>query len=424
VASKRILIADDHPQSVAAGRAALNADGYEVIAAKTLPEAARALGEMRPDLIVLDAALPGGDTVAFCSSLSLARGPKRVPVLILVPPRCPEHLLAGLRPFGGERLFKPFHAADLRQRVKALLAERPARASGDNLNPAETASAGALREESAVWNSAGLSGAELGGCRLEQVLGHGATGAVYLGRHLLLDVRVAVKVFNASSAPWSEENLRRFIRGARAAAKVEHPNLAGVLHAGREGEFYFLVQRYIEGETLKFRIEAATRLDELSVVRLLRQIAAGLSAMHALGIIHRDVKPANIILATSGEAVLTDFGLARAAAWSDISSETGMVGTPFYMSPEQCLGQPADARADLYSLGASGYHAATGRPPFIGDTPVQVVRGHTQETPPWPQDLAPALSGELAQALMKLLAKSPDQRYASAEELIRALERP
>jgi CheY-like chemotaxis protein len=423
VASKRILIADDHPQSVAAGRAALTADGYEVIAAKTLPEAARALGEMNPDLIVLDAALPGGDTAVFCAALSGAQSPKRIPVLILVPPRCPEPLLAGLRPFGAECLFKPFHAADLRQRVKMLLAERPERASAGNANSAESALGRALREGSAALNSAGLSGAELGGCRLERALGHGATSTVYLGRHLLLDVRVAVKVFNASSAQWSGENLRRFIRGARAAAKVEHPNLAGLLNAGREGEFYFLVQRYIEGETLKARIEAATRLDEASVVRLLRQIAAGLSAVHALGIVHRDVKPANIILATSGEAVLTDFGLARAAGWSDITSETGMVGTPFYMSPEQCMGQAVDARADLYSLGASGYHAATGRPPFIGDTPVDVVRGHTQEIPPWPQDLAPALSGELAQALMKLLAKSPDQRYASAEELIRALER-
>lgn len=423
MASKRILIADDHPQSVAAERAALNADGYEVIVAKTLPEAARALGEMCPDLIVLDAALPGGDTVAFCSLLSRARGPKRVPILILAPPRCPEPLLASVRPFGAECLFKPFHAAELRQRVKTLLAERPALASAGNANSAEAGPAGALREESAVWSSTGISGAELGGCRLERALGHGATSTVYLGRHLLLDVRVAVKVFNASSAQWSEENLRRFIRGARAAAQVEHPNLAGLLNAGREGEFYFLVQRYIEGETLKSRIEAATRLDEASVLRLLRQIAAGLSAMHAIGIIHRDVKPANIILATSGEAVLTDFGLARAAGWSDISSETGMVGTPFYMSPEQCTGQAVDARADLYSLGASGYHAATGRPPFVGDTPVDVIRGHTQEIPPWPQDLAPALSGDLAQALMKLLAKSPDQRYASAEELIRALDR-
>ena len=423
MASKRILIADDHPQSVAAGRAALNADGYEVIAAKTVPEAARALGEMRPDLIVLDAALPGGDTAAFCASLSLGRNLKRVPVLIVVPPRCPENLLASLRPFEAECLFKPFHADDLRRRVKALLDERPASASSGNSNSAEAKSAFALREESPAWNSAGLSGTELGGCRLERALGHGATSTVYLGRHLLLDVRVAVKVFNASSAQWSEENLRRFIRGARAAAKVEHPNLAGLLTAGREGEFYFLVQRYIEGQTLKSRIEAATRLDEASVVRLLRQVAAGLSAVHALGIVHRDVKPANIILATSGEAVLTDFGLARAAGWSDISSQSGMVGTPFYMSPEQCTGQAVDARADLYSLGATGYHAATGRPPFTGDTPMDVVRGHTQEIPPWPQDLVPALSSELAQALMKLLAKSPDERYSSAEELIGALDR-
>jgi serine/threonine-protein kinase len=332
-------------------------------------------------------------------------------------------LLASLRPFGVECLFKPFHASELRQRVKTLLAERTASTSAGSASPAETGSAATLREEPAAWNSAGLTGAELGGCRLERALGHGATSTVYLGRHLLLDVRVAVKVFNASSSQWSEENLRRFIRGARAAAKIEHPNLAGVLNAGREGEFYFLVQRYIEGETLKSRIEALTRLDEASVVPVLRQVAAGLAAVHALGIIHRDVKPANIILATSGEAVLTDFGLARSAGWSDISSESGMVGTPFYMSPEQCAGQAVDARADLYSLGASGYHAATGRPPFVGETPVDVIRGHTQEIPHWPQDLAPALSDDMAKVLMKLLAKSPDERYASAEELIRALDR-
>jgi CheY-like chemotaxis protein len=422
MASKRILIADDHPQSVAAVETALKTDGYEVIAAKTLPEAARALGEMLPGLVLLDPALPGGDMAAFCSALSRAQGPKRVPILILAPPRCPEQLLASLRPFAVECLFKPFHADELRRRVRAMLAEGVTSASARNANPADTGLAGALREESAVWNSAGLSGAELGGCKLERALGHGATSTVYLGRHLLLDVRVAVKVFNTASGQWGEENLRRFIRGARAAAKVEHPNLAGVLNAGREGEFYFLVQRYIEGETLKSRIEAVTRLDEASVIRILRQVAAGLSAVHALGIIHRDVKPANIILATSGEAVLTDFGLARAAGWSDISSETGMVGTPFYMSPEQCAGQAADARADLYSLGASGYHAATGRPPFIGNTPVDVIRGHMQEIPPWPQDVTPALSGRLSQTLMKLLAKSPDQRYSNAEELIRALD--
>jgi CheY-like chemotaxis protein/tRNA A-37 threonylcarbamoyl transferase component Bud32 len=423
VESKRILIADDHSQSVAAARAALNAVGYEVIAARTVPEAARALGEMRPDLILLDAALSGGDTVAFCSSLARANGPERVPVLILAPPRCPEPLLASLRPFGAECLFKPFHAADLRQRVKTLLTGRSAPASVENASSTVPGPADALREESAVWNSTGLVGAELGGCRLDRVLGHGATSTVYLGRHLLLDVRVAVKVFNASSAQWGEENLRRFIRGARAAAKVEHPNLAGLLNAGQEGEFYFLVQRYIEGETLKSRIERTNRLDEASVVRMLRQIAAGLSAVHAIGILHRDVKPANIILAVSGEAVLTDFGLARAAEWSDISSQSGMVGTPLYMSPEQCAGRAVDARSDLYSLGASGYHAATGRPPFIGDTPVDVVRGHTLEIPPWPQDLAPVLSSELAQVLMKLLEKSPGERYSSAEELIRALER-
>ena len=419
---KRVLIAEDHPQTVAACRAALEADGYEVLAAKTLPEAARVLGETAPDLIALDVALPGGNAREFCSALSGVRGARRVPLLLLVPPRCPGQLLSALRLFGSECLFKPFHASEFRERVQALLSVPPAASPRRPLR-SEPEPAHALREEEAPWKLAALSGMEIGGCRLERALGHGASGAVYLGRHLLLEVPVAVKLFSASPAQWSRENFRRFIRGARAAAKLQHPNVVAVLNAGTERGFHFLVQRYVEGATLKSRIEAETRLDEPSAVRILRDVAAGLSAVHALGIIHRDVKPANIILALSGAAMLTDFGLARPARRGDVSSESGLVGTPYYMAPEECMGKAVDGRADLYSLGATGYHALTGRPPFAGDTPVDVIRGHIEGIPPSPQDLAPGLSRGISQALMKLLSKSPDRRYGSAEELIRALDK-
>jgi len=421
VTPKRVLIAEDHPQTIAACRAALEADGYEVVAAQTLPEAARVLGEMAPDLIALDVALPGGDPLDLCSALSGARGVRRIPILLLVPPRCPDQLLAGLRRFGSECLFKPFHASELLKRVQALLSARPP-ASPSRAPRTEPEPAHALREEAAPWKFAALSGMEIGGCRLERPLGHGASSTVYLGRHLLLDVPVAVKVFSASSAQWSQENFRRFIREARAAAKLQHPNVVGVLNAGAERGVHFLVQRYIEGATLKSRIEAETRLDEPSVVRILRDIATGLSAVHALGIIHRDVKPANIILTSSGAAILTDFGLARTGGRGEVSSESGLVGTPYYMAPEECMGKAVDGRADLYSLGATGYHAVTGRPPFAGDLPVDVIRGHIEGIPPSPQDLAPGLSKGISQVLMKLLSKSPDRRYGSAEELIRALE--
>ena len=421
VKAKRILIADDHPQAVAACRAALEADGHEVLAAKTLAEAARLAGEPTPDVVALDAMLPGGDVVEFCSALSGARRVRRVPILLLVPPKCPERLLSALRPLGCERIFKPFSVSAFRERVQTLLAAQYA--SSRNRARRKEPPADALQEAAASWKPATLAGMEIGGCRLERILGRGASGTVYLGRHLLLDVPVAVKVFDAAAAAGGRENLRRFGREARAAARIEHPNVVAVLNAGTEEGRCFLVQRFIEGATLKSRIEAECRLDEPSVARILRDVASGLSAAHALGVIHRDVKPGNIILAASGLAMLTDFGLARMIGGGEISTESGLVGTPYYMAPEECLGRAVDGRTDLYSLGATGYHAATGRPPFAGATAVEVIRGHVQETAPSPKELAPELSRGFSEILMKLLAKSPDERYGTAEELLRALAR-
>ena len=248
-------------------------------------------------------------------------------------------------------------------------------------------------------------------------------GTVYLGRHLLLDVPVAVKVFSDAPMRWNDEDLQRFIRGARAAARIQHPNVVPVLNAGREGDLYFLVQRYVEGQTLRDRVDAQGRLGEADVIRIVRDIASGLAAAHQIGIVHRDVKPGNIILAADDTAMLTDFGLARPIGVGEVSSKAEIVGTPYYMSPEQCEGLALDGRSDLYSLGATAYHALTGRPPIPGDSLVAVLRGHSSYVPPEPRELAPGLSPPLSRIVMRLLAKKPDQRYASAEEVIAAVSK-
>jgi len=418
MASRRhILIGDDHAPSARACRAALEAEGFSVALATTLDEVSRLAADARPDCLVLDAGLPGGDLLDLCSRL---RRPSRersgVSALLLVPPRFPPARLDRLRPLVDDCLFKPFHVAELVDRAGRLASPSPqaiyASASG-------TAGKRDAAAESAAPGLLRLSGQVVGGCRLERILGKGATGIVYLGRHLALDIPVAVKLLSEASGPWRREDLQRFARGARAAAKVQHPNVVPVLHAGSDGTRHFLVQRYVEGETLRQRMDAQGKLPEQSVRRVLREIGAGLAAAHRLDLVHRDVKPANIIVTPSGRSVLTDFGFARRAGLGDISSESAAIGTPYYMSPEQCDGRALDGRSDLYSLGATAYHALSGAPPIQGDTPIAVLRGHLERDPRPLRDVRKGL----ANVVTRLLAKAPEGRFQTGEELLEALDR-
>lgn len=416
-----ILLADDHVQTVQICRRALAAHGFDVRSAATLEEASRALAESSPACLVIDAALTGGDVTDFCARARRSLEPGRaLPILLLVPPRFSVERLDALAPLCDERLSKPFNVGELVSRVKALVAAAHGRASTYATEP-ETGQG--LRIGERVGPVRDLGGNVLGGCRLERVLGQGAMGVVYLGRHLALDVPVTVKIVTATGARWSPDELQRFERGVRAAAKVQHPSVVQVLHAGKEGAFHYAVQRYVEGESLKDRMASQGRLSQRLLIRVLREIADGLAAVHRLQLVHRDVKPANIILTPAGAPVLTDFGLARPVGQGDISSQSAMVGTPYYMSPEQCDGLGLDGRSDLYSLGATAYHALAGRPPIFGDTPVAVLRGHIEQMPRPLNEVVADVSVTLAAAVMKLLAKRPEDRYQSAEELSTAFHK-
>lgn len=410
---KRILIAHDHLPTAEACRRALQAPDRQVLAARTLDELERLCAQASPDLFVLDAALPGGDLAAFCRQARERLGRR---VVLLIPPRFAPSALAALRPCVDACLHMPFTRRQLAERAQELLSAAAA-------TPAAAYASGGTSGQDRIGERAGGVGMEIGGCRLERVLGQGATSTVYLGRHLLLDARVAVKLLPVGRHPEAEEEAQRFVRGARAAAGIQHPNVVPVLNAGCEQGFYYLVQRYIEGETLRARIEAERQLAERSVVHILQEIAAGLAAAHRLDVIHRDVKPANILLAASGAAMLTDFGLARPAGRGEISASGDIVGTPWYLAPEQCAGEAVDGRADLYALGATAYHAVAGRPPFAGDSPVAVLRGHLDLTPPDPRDFAPQLSEPFVRLVMRLLAKAPGDRHAGAEALMDSLAR-
>ena len=421
----RVLVADDHPQTVRGCRTALEGL-FDLTVAGTLREAVRVVSTAPPSVIVLDADLGGGNVVDFCSSVRGGTSRRPIPVLLLIPPRFPKQTLRTLRTLcDGQCLFKPFHVGDLRARVRSLVAA--AKKTAEQACPVRgMAAAWDIADEDRIAEVTRLTGDRLGsimaGCKIERVLGRGASGAVYLARHLVLDVPVALKIMPVSVAQWGAEEVERFMRGARAAARVQHPNVVPVLNAGEEDGFCFLVQQYVEGETLKAKIEAQGRLDEESTIRMLREIASGLGVVHRFGTVHRDVKPGNIMITPAGTAVLTDFGLARPIGRSE-SSSTYLTGTPYYMSPEQCEGLALDGRCDLYSLGAAAYHALTGRLPIEGNTPVAVLRGHLKSVPPPPREIQPQLSEGISGIVLKLLAKNPNARHQTAEDLIEDLGR-
>jgi len=260
---------------------------------------------------------------------------------------------------------------------------------------------------------------------LEKELGRGGMGVVYLAREVRLDRPVAVKLLPPSKA--SDPRLReRFLREARTAAKLSHPNIIPI-HAVEEiGEFVFFAMAYIEGETLTERVRRRGPLAPSEASRVLRDVAWALAYAHGQGVIHRDVKPDNILIETGGRVLVADFGIASVVAGAGALSTGEVVGTPEFMSPEQALGEAVDARSDLYSLGIVGFFACSGALPFEAEKATDVLAKQVTEPAPPLTSVAPLVPRRLAQAIDRCLAKEPADRpdgpAALAEQLSHALE--
>ncbi|MGE5601907.1 MAG: serine/threonine-protein kinase, partial [Nitrososphaerales archaeon] len=260
--------------------------------------------------------------------------------------------------------------------------------------------------------------------RLDAELGQGGMGVVYRGHDLLLGRDVAVKLL--SKAGLGTEGRARLLREAQAVAKLNHPNIVTLYDAGEADGSPFIVMELLSGVSLFERKPGGT--DEL--VEISRQVCAALDHAHGHGVIHRDLKPENVILTgykgdgDAGELhiKLTDFGLARSAA-SRQTTEGGIVGTVYYIAPEQAMGRELDGRADLYSLGVMMYELAAGRLPFAGEEPLTVISQHLHAPPVPPSTYSPDLPAPLESLIMRLLGKQPEDRPASAAEVEHLLER-
>ena len=256
-------------------------------------------------------------------------------------------------------------------------------------------------------------------------VGSGGMAEVYRARDDLLGREVAVKVL---SQRFSKDAafIERFRREAQAAANLNHPNIVSLYDYGSEPDANFIVMEFIDGKTLAEIISEEGPLLPERAASIARDVAEALTRAHAAGLVHRDIKSANIMLNTAGQTKVTDFGIARALGTSAEATmtQTGMViGTAAYLSPEQAQGNPVDARSDVYSLGCVLHEMLTGSAPFTGDTPLSIAYKHVRETAPRPSSLNPDVPAPLDAITMKAMAKNPDNRYASAAEMSHDLQR-
>ena len=267
-----------------------------------------------------------------------------------------------------------------------------------------------------------LQAALAGEYSLQRELGRGGMGVVYLARDVQLDRDVAIKVLPSHLAR-AAESRERFVREARTAAGLSHPHIVPIHRVGEAGGFVFFVMGYVEGETLGERLRTRGPLPPADAARVLREVAWALAYAHGRGIVHRDVKPDNILLeAGTGRALVTDFGIAHGGGHAGPATGPGQVmGTAHFMSPEQAAGEPLDGRSDLYALGVVGYLAVSGRLPFeASNLPALLVRQAT-EAPPSVLRAAPGLPPALGTVIDRCLARDPDGRFADGEALAAAL---
>jgi WD40 repeat protein len=267
-------------------------------------------------------------------------------------------------------------------------------------------------------------GTELAGYRIESLLGRGGMSVVYVAEDLRLKRNVALKLLAAGLAD-DEAFRERFLRESELAASIDHPSIIPIYEAGTADDRLFIAMRYVEGRDLRERLRHG-RLDPPDAIGILAQVASALDAAHARGLVHRDVKPSNVLLDPgarpdgSDHAYLADFGLTRHVSETTVGDEANLMGTIDYVAPEQIAGEEVDGRADVYSLGCVLYECLVGQPPFRRESELAVVFAHLEAEPPAPSAERPELSRALDAVVARALAKEPGQRPGSCRELVHA----
>ncbi len=256
---------------------------------------------------------------------------------------------------------------------------------------------------------------------VEKELGRGGMAAVYLAQDTRLGRRVAIKVLPPAVTFGRADTVERFRREARTAATLDHPHIIPIYRVSGDGRLVWYVMKYLQGESLDRLLQRVWQLSIDATVRIIEQVAAALQHAHELGVVHRDVKPANAMIDHKGWVTVTDFGIAKAMDAEALTGTGSAIGTPFYMSPEQCSGQTVTGASDQYALGIMTYQMLAGRVPFTGPNIVDIIRRHCFDKVPSLTELRPEITPAVAQVIERALAKKASERFASVTSFATAL---
>ena len=417
-----IVIVDDHAMVRSGLRLLLESEGeFSVVAeAGDVDAALRCAAEHRPGVILLDLNMPGRPSLPAIPEL-LAAAPGAAVVVMTMQDE-PAYARAALTAGASGYVLKEAAEVELLEAVRAAAAGRTylnpslgARLAAGVPSPPTGEAPTAAAMELAI-------GSTFAGHRIDAVAGRGGMGVVYLATDLTLDRRVALKLIAPGLA--NDPVFRaRFESECKLAAAIDHANVVQIFHAGEERGLLYVTMRYIQGTDLRTLLADEGRLAPARAVGIVAQVAGALDAAHQRGLVHRDVKPANVLLTTrdgSEHAFLTDFGVSKQRTSNTGLTKTGFaVGTADYMAPEQARGAEVDARADIYALGCVLYRALTGTVVYERDSDVEKMWAHIHDPPPTLLEVCPELPRGLGVVLDRALAKRPEDRQPSAAELAR-----
>lgn len=265
-----------------------------------------------------------------------------------------------------------------------------------------------------------MNGQQIGPYRVLDLLGRGGMGIVYQAMHSKLEQQVAIKVLSPEFSA-NPEMRERFVREAKLQVKLSHPNVVNILNYLEDNTSVYLVMEYVHGESLEKKLKQVGSLDQSECLRIALEVLDALAFMHKRGIIHRDIKPSNIMITEDGKVKVTDFGIAKVSGEKGITRTGMQLGTVWYMSPEQIRGENVDATSDMYALGITLYQMLTGQVPFHSDSEFEIMKAHVEEIPRDPAAINPKIPRDLCSVILKALAKNPEERFHSAEELRSAL---